>query len=85
MATRSLFRDLRVRMIDWGRGRETLRWDWSRRPRLTKQSREGGSFAKKSHIMTTAQPVPQTNTGRRGENPKALERNPVKELGKLTP
>ena len=29
--------------------------------------------------------VPQTDTGRRGENPKALERTLVKELGKLTP
>ena len=30
-------------------------------------------------------PVPQTDTGRRGENPKASERRVVKELGKLTP
>ena len=30
-------------------------------------------------------PVPQTATGRRGENPKARERTPVKELGKMTP
>ena len=29
--------------------------------------------------------VPQTDTGGRGENPKALERTHVKELGKLTP
>ena len=29
--------------------------------------------------------VPQTDTGRRGENPQANERTPVKELGKLTP
>ena len=29
--------------------------------------------------------VPQTDTGRRGENPKADERNVVKELGKITP
>ena len=34
-----------------------------------------------SHVVT----VPQTDTGRRGENPKALERTLVKELGKLTP
>ena len=27
----------------------------------------------------------KTDTGRRGENPKALERTLVKELGKLTP
>ena len=30
-------------------------------------------------------PVPQTDTGRRGENPKVLERTAVKELGKMTP
>ena len=30
-------------------------------------------------------PVPQTDTGRRGENPKALGRTLVKELGKLAP
>ncbi len=29
--------------------------------------------------------VPQTNTGRQGENPKALERTRVKELGKMAP
>jgi hypothetical protein len=29
--------------------------------------------------------VPQTNTGGRGENPKALERTLLKELGKMTP
>ena len=30
-------------------------------------------------------PVPQTDTGRRGEDPKANGRRVVKELGKLTP
>jgi hypothetical protein len=29
--------------------------------------------------------VPQTDTGRWGEYPQALERTAVKELGKLTP
>ena len=29
--------------------------------------------------------VPKTDTGRWGENPKALERTLVKELGKMTP
>ena len=32
-----------------------------------------------------ASPVPQTDTGGRGENPQALERTRVKELGKLAP
>ena len=30
-------------------------------------------------------PVPQTDTGRRGENPKTIGRTLVKELGKMTP
>jgi hypothetical protein len=30
-------------------------------------------------------PVPQTDTGGRGENPKVNERTLVKELGKMTP
>ena len=30
-------------------------------------------------------PVPETDTGRRGEDPKAREITLVKELGKLTP
>ena len=49
------------------------------------QSREGVVRAKKNAIWTTVQPVPQTDTGRRGEYPQALERIPVKELGKITP
>ena len=30
-------------------------------------------------------PVPRTNTGAQGENPKVSERTMVKELGKMTP
>jgi len=30
-------------------------------------------------------PVPQTDTGRLGENPKAIGRTLVKELGKMAP
>jgi hypothetical protein len=30
-------------------------------------------------------PVPQTDTGRRGENPQVLGKTLVKELGKITP
>ena len=30
-------------------------------------------------------PVPKTDTGSRGENPKASGRSVVKELGKMTP
>ena len=36
-------------------------------------------------LARTKVTVPQTDTGRRGENPKARERTLVKELGKMTP
>ena len=35
--------------------------------------------------LTTDVTVPQTDTGGRGEDPKALERTLLKELGKMTP
>jgi hypothetical protein len=35
--------------------------------------------------LTFVVTVPETDTGGRGENPKALERTLLKELGKLTP
>ena len=35
--------------------------------------------------LTTDVTVPQTDTGGRGEDPKALERTRLKELGKMTP
>ena len=35
--------------------------------------------------LTAGATVPQTNTGGRGEYPKALERTLPKELGKMTP
>jgi hypothetical protein len=35
--------------------------------------------------LTAVATVPQTNTGGRGEDPKALERTQPKELGKMTP
>jgi hypothetical protein len=41
--------------------------------------------ATKSSLGTTRRPVPQSDTGVRGENPKAFGRTLVKELGKLTP
>jgi hypothetical protein len=41
------------------------------------------SSAPKGAILMA--PVPQTDTGRRGENPKARGITLVKELGKMTP
>ena len=35
--------------------------------------------------LTAVATVPQTDTGGRGEYPKALERTLLKELGKMTP
>ena len=41
---------------------------------------------RKAPVESTAiATVPQTNTGGRGEDPKALERTQPKELGKMTP
>jgi len=40
--------------------------------------------ARKSPVYAK-ETVPQTDTGRRGENPKESERTLVKELGKMTP
>ena len=36
-------------------------------------------------LLSEGVPVPQTDTGRRGENPKTSGRTLVKELGKMTP
>src|SRR4051794_189118 len=44
-----------------------------------------GIAATKSHRGTTPRPVPQSDTGVPGENPKAFGRTLVKELGKMTP
>jgi hypothetical protein len=41
--------------------------------------------AEKSTAVSSGVPVPQTDTGRRGEYPQARERTLVKELGKLDP
>ena len=49
-------------------------------------SREVADFKlpRKVTIETKA-PVPETDTGRKGENPKTRGRTFVKELGKMTP
>lgn len=43
------------------------------------------TLARKVAKYVEAIPVPQSDTGRRGENPKTDERNIVKELCKMTP
>ena len=42
-------------------------------------------FQEKPLSFRFAPPVPETDTGGRGEHPQALERTRVKELGKLAP
>ena len=41
-------------------------------------------FQEKTSVRST-RPVPQTDTGRCGDKPQALEKTVVKELGNLTP
>ena len=50
---------------------------------MVAEVRSGG--AKKTFAGTTVRIRTKTDTGRRGENPKALERTVLKELGNLTP
>ncbi|GAA5170513.1 hypothetical protein GCM10023342_04030 [Modicisalibacter zincidurans] len=42
-------------------------------------------FQEKPLSVRSRETVPQTDTGGQGENPKALERTRVKELGKMVP
>jgi|SRR5690606_3674731 hypothetical protein len=43
------------------------------------------SHCREKPLARSQVPVPQTDTGRRGENPKVSGRTLVKELGKMTP
>src|SRR5699024_7856024 len=43
------------------------------------------SQCQEKFLVRESLPVPQTDTGSRGENPKVSERTFVKELGKMTP
>ena len=43
------------------------------------------SHCQEKFLVRKSLPVPQTDTGSRGENPKVSERTFVKELGKMTP
>ena len=43
------------------------------------------TLPRKASSVKSYLPVPQTDTGSRGENPKVSERTLVKELGKMTP
>ena len=43
------------------------------------------SHCQEKLLVRNQLPVPQTDTGSRGEHPKVSERTLVKELGKMTP
>jgi hypothetical protein len=49
------------------------------------RQRLDAQLPRKAAYRDRQEPVPKTDTGRLGENPKARERTLVKELGKLTP
>ncbi len=60
-----------------------------RRSRGGTRSRYGGEVGRvggqEKPLGSSGEPVPQTDTGRQGEDPKVGERTLVRELGKLTP
>ncbi len=47
--------------------------------------KEPNPHCQEKPLSSKALPVPQTDTGRRGENPKTRGRTFVKELGKIAP
>ncbi len=55
-----------------------------RQAERTKVAKREDPVPRKAAIVLTV-PVPKTDTGRKGENPKAGGRSIVKELGKMTP
>ena len=64
----------------------------NRLPRLLRRDAERNLVAKLLILCCREKPltrlqwtVPQTDTGRKGENPKAREKTLVKELGKMNP
>ena len=67
----------KVRLAD--KCRELMTWSYDRK--LLMLCFQEKPRIKWSHVV----PVPQTDSGGRGENPKALERTLAKELGKLPP
>ena len=52
---------------------------------MKKSSEAGAAKLSRKAAIAISVPVPQTDTGRRGENPQADGRSVVKELGKMTP
>ena len=69
--------DPTISRVGWGPGNGA--------PRGQLVAEVWGAGAEKSSVGTMRASVPQTDTGRRGEYPQALERTVLKELGNLTP
>ena len=65
-------------------GKSAARKARPRRGPKLKVGKHGGHVPGKAAIAAHA-PVPETDTGGRGENPKADGRSTVKELGKMAP
>ena len=59
-------------------------WAYDRDLTIRKEAVEF-TLARKAAQIAKEMPVPQTDTGGRGENPKTIGRTLVKELGKMTP
>ena len=53
--------------------------------RLNRAKVTDPTLPRKTSKLQVTQTVPQSDTGRQGENPKALERTRVKELGNMAP
>ena len=72
------------RLIHW-KTRDIIKTEtrWRRFPRELKSSE--AMLPRKTSKDIVWIPVPRTNTGGQGENPKVSERTMVKELGKMTP
>ncbi len=65
-------------------GRKSRRLSQSREAERNKVAKPESQLSRKAAIACSA-PVPQTDTGGWGEDPKADGRSIVKELGKMTP
>ena len=67
-------------------GLRQIRGPLHRAPRRVHQDEvTDATLPGKTSKLQVVQTVPQSDTGRQGENPKALERTRVKELGNIAP
>ena len=74
----------RVAKRGWGAVKYTSREAERRRERKEVAKRSSSRWREKL-LRRDQAPVPETDTGGRGENPETDGRTPAKELGKMTP